>query len=409
MAADLITLPLWPFRPNWGGGVSERLEWLTSVKTSGSGAEQRRALRLTPRRHFEFTINPVLKERTFADLFLHRMADEEMLLPLWHDRARLTADLGAGNTALSFDNTFREHLVGQCAILYRDPYNYEVIEIAAATDGGLTAANPVAGDWPIGSTVHPLRPARLTADSNFSALTGRVGEAQILLTLSRENEHAADQNLVFTHDGIPVLLQGPNRGDPLDIDYQRLRTALDNETGRIFTRDVAGRSFTTQIHNWTCYGRQQQAELRDFLYWLRGRARALWVPTFNDDVRVSRNAALGANRLDIDNIGYAYTGGAVDGRNKLLFRLDGGPSVVSIVDALDGLSPEEEQLVVDPVTTEAVNADTYGSFLEVGRLDQDTVEITHHTDSDGTCEVSAAFRSFRNARDESVAPVHTIP
>lgn len=409
MAADLITLPFWPFRPNWSDGISERLEWLTSVRPSGSGSEQRRACRLTPRRHFEFAINPTLNERTFADLFLHRMANEEMLLPLWHDRARLTADLASGGSSLVFDNTYREHLVGQCAVLYRDTFNYEIIEIDATADGGLTAVDTVAQDWPIGSSVFPLRPARLTAESNFAALTGRVGEAQVLMTLSRENTHAADQNLTFTVDGIPVLLLAPNRENPLDIDYQRLRTTLDNQTGRIFTRDVAGRSFTTQIHNWTCYGRQQQAELRDLLYWMRGRARALWVPTFNDDVRVSRNAAIGADRLDIDNIGYDYTGGAIDGRNRLLFRLDGGPEALTIADAEDGLTAEEERLVLDPVLDAAIAADTYGSFLEVARLDQDTVEITHHTDSDGVCEFSGAFRSFRNARDESVALVHGIP
>ncbi|RUF67839.1 hypothetical protein IPC1105_33025, partial [Pseudomonas aeruginosa] len=43
----------WSFAPDWADGVQESLEWLTELLTSTSGLEQRRSLRLSPRRSFE--------------------------------------------------------------------------------------------------------------------------------------------------------------------------------------------------------------------------------------------------------------------------------------------------------------------------------------------------------------------
>jgi hypothetical protein len=44
--------------PNWKNGITETLEWLSDVLRNSYGAEQVRALRLSPRRTFEVTFNP---------------------------------------------------------------------------------------------------------------------------------------------------------------------------------------------------------------------------------------------------------------------------------------------------------------------------------------------------------------
>ena len=47
---------LWQVEPDWTNGITETLEWKTDILQSYSGAEQRIARRLSPRRTFEFTI-----------------------------------------------------------------------------------------------------------------------------------------------------------------------------------------------------------------------------------------------------------------------------------------------------------------------------------------------------------------
>ena len=70
-------LPIWTFRPNWSGGVTERLEWLTDVLPSRVGAEQRRGLRLSPRRSLEFQLLLHGEERTFFDLMLQALGSSD--------------------------------------------------------------------------------------------------------------------------------------------------------------------------------------------------------------------------------------------------------------------------------------------------------------------------------------------
>lgn len=404
-----LDLPVWTLRPNWREGITERLDWLTDVLSSTSGAEQRRMVRLSPRRSFEITINPTHRERSYADLFLHRMGAQEIFFPLWHDVGKLNAEAEIGSNFVSFDNTYREFVTGGYAILYKDAFTWELVEITDQDDEGITTLNPLQATWPNRATIYPVRPARLTDDSNFSALTGRVGESQLLFTLSRENDYDDEAEFDFTYAGAPVLTTPPNRRDALDQSFQRLLASMDNDTGRQRVVDIAGRSFTTQIYNWLVNGREAHHKMRQLLYWLRGRQRMLWVPTFNDDVRLARTSNAASQLLDIEKIGYGYTGGAVAGRDRVLLKGATGYEIARVTATGAALDADEERLVLATGLTQQMTAGTYGSFVDAARLDQDSIEITHHTDSDGTCEVSCAFRTFSNTRDPSGVISHPIP
>jgi hypothetical protein len=87
MIAD-ADLPVWTIKPNWANGIRETLSWLTDVLASTYGPEQRRALRLSPRREFEMTFNPIDAVRSYFDLWLHRMGSFEFMVPLFHDAGR---------------------------------------------------------------------------------------------------------------------------------------------------------------------------------------------------------------------------------------------------------------------------------------------------------------------------------
>jgi hypothetical protein len=86
-------LPLWTIRPNWREGILERLSWLTDVLGGSWGTEQRRALRLSPRRQFEINFNPIDAARSYFELWLHRYGSIEFMVPLFHDRGRLSASI----------------------------------------------------------------------------------------------------------------------------------------------------------------------------------------------------------------------------------------------------------------------------------------------------------------------------
>lgn len=397
--------PVWSIRPNWREGVLERLEWLTDVLSSTTGVEQRRALRLSPRRYVEITVNPTGNERSFLDLVLHKMGSDKWLFPLWWDQAKLESSVEAGDSRVDFDNNYREFLTGGTALLYKDAFTWEVISIADQDDDGLDLDVVLDSDWPKGTKVFPLRLARLSTDTTLDALTTTVGESVLLFQVLEPNDYLESAPADLTFEGMPVLTTPPNRSQTITTDHVRLSAERDNSTGIPYRVDPAGRAFQIQGHSWIKVGRQAQAEFRSFLYWLRGRQKALWLPSFNQDFVTSRASAPAATNLDIQKIGITYAGGVIPGRDVIL--VNGIPGRVTAIGAPQ--SAAEERLRIGAGLTGAVTAGKTGSFMSPSRLNQDTIELLHHADSDGPMECSLTFQSFNNARDASGIIYHPIP
>lgn len=388
------TLPVWTVRPNWKGGVLERLEWLTDVLTSSTGAEQRRSLRPSPRRSVEITINPTQNERTFVDLLLHKLGSNEWLFPLWFDKARLSVAAELGADRIDFDNTFREFTDGGLALIYKDAFTWEVISIGGQDSFGLDLDVPLDAAWGKNVAIYPLRRARLQNETELRALSSRVGESVLLWTITEANDYpdAMPDDALF--EGVPILTIAPNRSQDITVNHTRLAVERDNQTGIPYRVDPAGRAFQVQSHSWMLVGRQAQSEFRSMLYWLRGRQRAVWLPSFNEDIVTSRASALASVNLDIQKIGIAYAGGVIPGRDVV--RVNGVTGRITALGAPQ--SPQEERLRIGAGLTAAVPAGRRGSFLSPARLNQDGIEILHHADTNGAAECSTTFKSFSNTR-----------
>jgi hypothetical protein len=398
-------LPVWTIRPNWAGGILERLEWLTGVLPSTSGAEQRQSLRVSPRRSVEITVNPTNGERTFLDLILHSMGAATWLFPLWFDKGRLSATAALGQKRINFDNTFREFAVGGLALLYLDTFTYEVVEIAAMDDTGITTVSNLVSPWSKGLAIYPLRKAFLPDETSISALTSRVGESVLMFQINEANDFPEIMPDDLLYQGRPVMQFAPNRKSEVTTDHTRMIDKRDGSTGLVYRADNTGRSFSAQAHNWTIVGREAQSQFRSMLYWLRGRQRSIWLPTFNDDVTLSRPALAGAVTLDINRVGMSYVGGVKPGRN--LIRLAG--QVVALDDMGAPQSAAEERLHLAAPLPVAVPKGRSGSFMDAARLDSDTLELHHHADTNGALECGTTFRAFKDTRVAAGPIYYPIP
>lgn len=395
-----IELPLWTIRPNWKDGVLERLSWLTDVMPSTYGPEQRRALRLSPRRAFEMSFNPIDEARSYFELWLHRLGSTEFMLPLFHDRGKLTAATTIHAETIYFDTTNREFVAGGLAILLGDdPFTYDKLEVLSVAPDSITVTfGNVTRAWPKGSSIHPLRRSRVEQESAAAALTSRVGQATIRFELNQANDLEDEGEWTVLYKNYPVLLEEPNRRETIDLTFQRNSLILDNDHGLTVLGDDAGRAFTLQTHSRMMRGRAEHAAFRQFLYRLRGQQGGIWIPTFNRDVQLSQPAVAADTKLDVKMIGYAYTGGAVSGRKHVLVN---GTLMREISGTGDAPSEAEERLTLTAAVGTALLAGTTGSFMDTCRLAQDDIEITHHTDTDGVAECNMTFRAFR---DERVPP-----
>lgn len=405
----LPDLPVWTIRPNWKEGILERLEWLTDVLISETGVEQRRSPRPTPRRSFEITVNPTSAERTRLDLLLHRWGSRQWLFPLWHDQAKLDAE--AHDALLHFDNRWREFDVGGYAIVYQDYKTYEIVEITAQDENGLTLADPIVRNWPAGTKVYPLRICTLPADTSLDALTGTVGEAVLLFTTNQANPYDAGlgDDMVL-YNGSPLLTRQPDRSQNITLNHVRMVDEFDSGTGLRYRTDSAGRAFEVQSHNWQIMGREAHASFRSFLYTMNGRQNRVYLPSFNDDLVLSRPHGEFINYIDVRSVGLAEIGGGspIPGR-ATLWTGDQVIRHVNFGEYYDGTTFDQEERLVIQGDLDALPAGATLQFLSTARLDTDQVELHHHTDSDGVMECGVTFRTFLDVRDDSGSNFLPIP
>lgn len=391
-------LPVWSIPPNWSTPVVERLEWLTDVLGSRSMAEQRRGLRLTPRRFFEFTVNPTDRVRSMLDQWLHRVSGTAFMLPIWHDKGVLIATAAATASRLEVDTRWLEFTDGGMAVVYLNPFQYEVVEIDSIDSTGLDLVAPLVGDWLAGMPVYPLKRAWMDPESRLSNLTSRVGEATLGFMLDTSNSLVLDEDTREAYDGFPVMGLEPNRLDALEQQFSRVMDELDNQTGVIARYDENTRSQQVQFYNWTAHGRQAHHDLRQTLYRLAGRQKSVLMPSFNRDVVLAATAPSGQTYIDIDTINYHLFGGPISGRQYLRIKDAMGVDRTVKVTGSAVVSEDIERLTLSEPLTFNLADQAHGSFAEIVRLDQDAVEIVHHTDSAGACEASAAFKAVPESR-----------
>jgi hypothetical protein len=408
MTPDYL-LPVFSFRPNWADGITETLEWLTDLlDAKRSGAEQRIALRLTPRRSFEAKLDLLDQERTFGDLFIRRFHGAEFMLPLWHDHAQLDATANIGSGSLSFDTTDREFVAGGMALLMgSDALSCEAVRVDTVTAGGLTLVNPVANqNWPTGTSIHPLRRSRFDPQLTKSQMTDSFDRINLRFELNQSNALDGGAEELELYAGLPILAPSPDWSRTLDSDWLRNLFTVDNKLGLKFVNDPAGRGFHSQQHRWMLEGRADLAAFRRLLYRLRGRQGSIWLPSFTSDLTLAADAAAGALHLDVVKCGLNYTDFPAAGRE---YAITEAGEVLNFASLAAPPSSSSERLNLATALAAPLSTGDVLSWVDVGRLDNDRIELFHLTDSDGVTTIEAVFRTFSNTRDGSAEGALDLP
>lgn len=385
----------WGFAANWETPVIERLSWLTDVRVSTSGAEQRRALRIAPRRGFEFSVVTGDEERAFFDLALAAWDARVFALPLWHDAQRLEAPLLPGALEIpcrteGFD--FRQK--GLVFLRGKTAFDTEAAEILAVAPDRLTLKRPLISAWPIGTSICPSRAARLSERPEIVRHTDSLTTCAVSFDVTEPCDWPeAWPN--ETYRGLPVLAERPDESEDLTHARERLLLTIDNAVGLPAVTDTARRAFQVQQHRWLLSGRAAHAAWRSLIYALRGRQRAIWLPTHAEDMMLATQAA--GTQMTIKRIGYVRFGLGTPGRDTLRIEMaDGAVIYARVTGAAE--TGNTETLTIDPALPATIWPDDVVriSYLVLFRLADDDVRIEHLTDADGHARVSLTFRGVRD-------------
>lgn len=398
-------LPIFPFRPNWKTGVVQGLSFLTDVLASKTGAEQRRPLRLSPRRSMTYDVLLEGRERAFFENLIHMLGSSEFMVPLWWEAGAATTAIVAGAASIQFDQTYREFTDGEMGIILEDGFTWEVFTVATVGASQLLLTTGVSRTWSADAKVYPLRRARLVESSEVRAHTDAVGTASVALELVQANpfptEFAFPAN-PHQYRGHPVMTREPNWKEPIATTYARLLDQLDNDTGLPHWFDEAARGFTAQAYAYQMHGQAEHMAFRDLLLDLQGRLKPIWVPTYTSDFQIAADVVAGSDTLEVLDAGYSYCGGPRQGREDLQILLADGTRLFRRITGATAGAPGRELLVVGEAFPDGLAASAVKkiSFMDVCRLDADDIEIKHHADTDGAATSTLVFKAFADTRQE---------
>jgi hypothetical protein len=396
-------LQAWTLPPDWSEPVGETLAWLTDVQTTLAGAVVRTPLRDAPRRTWEFGVLADRTERRLVENALYDWSARTWALPVFVDTTHLRAPLAVGTTRIAIDTAGLDFVVGGLAMLWRDATTYELVEVADITEVAgerlrLELRAPTQAAWPVGTRLIPCRTARLGVAPELRRHSDRL----VGTRLRFEATEPCDWPPLAPparYRGFPVLEDRLDWSEAPTATFARRATVLDGEVGRTAVDDMSGLAWTTQSHAWRVFGRASRAAHRSLLYWLQGRAEALWLPTWTDDIELLEPIGENATTLVVAWAGIARSLRLQAGRRHLRIELIDGRIFYRAIEAADEIERQNggrgERLRLDAalglmVAPERVRL---ACWMALVTLAGDTVELQHHADSEGLMDCGVAFAS----------------
>lgn len=388
----------WSFVPNWTDSINESLTWATDILQSESLIEQRRALRLAPRREFEASNFADGRERQLLDLALFGWGARIWSLPIWHEIQLLKVAVPADSLFISCDTQYLDFRANGLALLRGESaLNTEVVEVLAVLPNGLQLKRATQQHWPELSRLYPARTAQLIEAPSLIRKTDKLQEFGVRFRVVESND-VTGQMPVKTYRDYSVLEQRPEESDDLTASYERLQKTLDSGMSHPLVMDIGGASVPVQSWRNVMYGRKQRHLFRALIYALNGRQKALWVPTWADDLTITQTVSAGAAAITVANVGYTRFANGRTGRKDIRIELHSGQVFYRRIVGSEELNTEEERLAInEPLNVQIQPSEVAQvSWLALMRLDSDTVTLEHVTDSEGVARSQLIFKGVRD-------------
>lgn len=393
---DRLRLNAWSLPPDWTEPVIETLAWLTDVQVALAGTVTRTPLRDAPRRSWEFAVLADRRERRWVEHALFDWTGRVWALPVFVDTTWCRAAVPAGATEIPVAIAGLDFAVGSLAMLWRDVATYELVEVADITGERLRLRAPTRRAWPLGMRLIPCRTARLTDAPELRRHNDRLMQTQLRFEATESCDWPAALPAT-RYRGFPVLEHRSDETRDPSASFARRFDLLDDEVGRSHLDDLSGLAWTTQSHAWRLMGRAERAAHRSLLYRLQGRAEALWLPTWTDDLEVIETIGESAVTLTVAACGITRSLRQQAGRRHIRIELLDGSVFYRAIEASSEIALANgdigERLRLDAalgrlVTPERVRL---ACWMALVTLAGDTVELQHHADSEGLLDCAVTF------------------
>ncbi len=364
---------------------AERLGFLSDVRSSKDGSEQRASLRKNPRQSWAYEY--VMEEGVEAQILENLLFDFQARtfgVPVWDEDSEVTVAVAAGDTTITVNDTaWRNYRDGGLVAIFQSQSVFDVLEIdvGGITPTTITVTSPTVNAYSIGTKVFPL--ATCMAPALISGERYPVGlrRARIRFEASDNDVDLADLTPFSSYNGKLFLDLGNSmiRGN-VGQQFQQDLVRIDGGTGLVFQDSNWDRN--KRLHQLTIRadGRQAIWELRGLAHALRGRTISFYVPTDSDDLVAVADLLSASNLISVTNVGFAQFVRQRAPKNAIRVNfVDGSTPLLRAVTASTSVSASVDQLTVDtnwPSTITPAEISRI-EYVEKVRLASDDVEIQH--------------------------------
>ena len=398
-------LPVWSIPPNWSDAVGESIEWMTNVLVSESGAEQRRKVRVLPRRKITFNITEWATSQRTLDIFVATLGKSPFILPLYFDKQATDRDIAAGSLLIDGDFSNRpDYLPGSVVVIHKagDPLVNEALIVSSVSNGTIALKNPTIKSWPAGSILYPAVRARIEDIDSITRQTSDVATTSVSFTVIDGLDHKPAWEYVEKNDSTDMnVLTGirNNWREATTLQMTRIVSVQDNSVSNSVVMDSGGDTSVTQRMSVMIHGREEYKKFLSLIYKLAGRYTQFQFPTRMHDIKVVKNIRHVDGHLVCEKSGYAQIKGSTQYvRQWFMITLYSGKKIFGRVISVD-TDEDYDYLVLEQAVGNILLDDILMvCWCPISRLASDTVEIQHRTDLDGVAEAVLVINSFHDRR-----------
>lgn len=376
---DVVVLPL---SPDWASTVRHRLSYETNVMRAHGGKEQRVRLLDQPRQAWTMVIRALDASAVRQwESIIFRQQPGRFAVPVWTDGQRLPSALPAGSVSVSgIDTADLDFVDGGLAVLWRSATEFEPITIVSVSAGALSLFSPTNRAWPSGTRLYPAQLARLPSSQRLRRPAHYVAELEVSVEVIA-NEGLIPQESASAYRGLAVMDTRPHEPEAPEETWSRVVEVIDNGSAPYVVDDLTGYPDIVRPMRWLVGSRAEAKALRRWAHARAGRAVPFWLPTWRDDLDQTQPLAAAGTQLTIRHVEFARFVSGRPARRDLMIRHSNGTTFYRRIVSASEINEAEEGLTLDASLGVIANpGDLRISFLDLVRLDSDTVEIVWETD-----------------------------
>ena len=360
--------------------LTERLEFVTDVQTALDGSEVRIAARRVPRQSMVATY--ALDEnydRARIENLMTSWQGRVFSLPIWTEMTRLSAPVTRAQAGVEVVSTdYADYRVGD-QVFITDGTNQEIMTLASMTSTTLTFTADLTNLYGLNTCVMPVRDAIITEDISGARYTLGQQELQITWQILDPGSDLSDTSQWSSLDGL-VLFDDCNvlTGTTLTERYSIRRTLFDPVQGAQTQRQVSPFNVRRSRKGFRAVGKQGVWKVRQLLHALRGRQKAVWLPTFCEDLTVTTDIEQDERTMTVTDVDFSKYVDGHPGRSVIRIRHAGGTEYATVIGGSSNGDGTETLTLADTWSTDITAANiTRVDLVEKVRLASDVVNIQH--------------------------------